>query len=171
VISLCMTVDVVFTGGCQTCHHHVSQLCTQFLAQHGNSPKSRLNTPNVVFPPISPCHLLLPHRHPLPHYPHHSDLIPLILIKPNLQSRIMAFDPLRQSPLLHNQRRFFQLNELATDVAAKDLEFTADMRAFKELRRCTCKGSETFGGGESGVKFRGRGAEFFGVVNRGGVNG
>lgn len=83
----------------------------------------------------------------------------------------MAFNPLRQSPLLHNQSRFFQLDKLAADVAAKDLEFTADVGAFKELGGRTCKRSQALGGGEGGVEFCGRGAEFFSVVNRGGVDG
>ena len=82
----------------------------------------------------------------------------------------MPLDPLRQPPLLHNQRRFFQLDKFAADVAAKELEFAANVGAFEEFGRGTGEGGEAVRGGEGGVEFRGCGAEFFGIVDGGGVD-
>ncbi len=137
----------------------------------GNSPKRRLDTPDIILPPVPPRHLLLAYRHPGPHHPHQSDLIPLILVKLNLQPRIMPFNPLRQPPLLHYQSWFFQLNKLAADIAAKELEFTADVGAFEEFGGCACKGGKALGGGEGGVELGGCGAELFSVIHGCGIDG
>ena len=124
-------------------------------------PKSSLNTPNIILPPIPPRHLLLSHRHSIPHHPHQRNSIPIVLIEFNLKSTEMTFRPLRQSPLLDNLCRFLELAKLATDVAAEKLEFAAYMCAFEDFGRCTGEGCKAVGRGEGSVEFGGCSAELF----------
>lgn len=148
---------------------HQLQASTHEKKTH--SPKSRLNTSNIILPPISPSHLLLPNRNAVPIHAHHRHSIALVLIESNIQSAVMPLHPLPQSPLLHDFRRLLQFDKLPADITAKELEFTADMGTFKHLRRGACEGGEPVGGGKGGVEFGCGRAKLLRGIDARGVDG
>lgn len=137
-----------------------------FYRKLGHLPKSGLNTPDIILPPIPSRHLLLSHRNSIPIHAHRCNGIPLILIKPYLQPAVMPLNPLRQTPFLHNFGRLLKFDELAADVATKKLEFPSNMGALEYFGWGACEGRQAIGRGESLVQFYGCGAKFFGGVDR-----
>ena len=138
---------------------------SQYLAiiqKYPHSPKSSLDTPDVVFPPISPRHLLLPHWHSIPLDFHNRHPIHRVLLEVDLQNTVMSLWPLLQPPILHNLLGFLQLQEFARNIAAKELELTPHLGAGKALGRRAGECCKAVGGREGLVELAGRGTELFG---------
>lgn len=56
-------------------------------------PERGLDASDVELPPIPPHHFFFSHWHSSPFHTHHGDSISVVLIKQNLQIRVMSLDP------------------------------------------------------------------------------
>lgn len=103
--------------------------------------------------------LLLTDGYTGPRDPHVGDPVNIVLVELDLQSAVVTFRPLSQTPLLHDQRRLLQLHVLAADVAVEDRELASNMRALKLTGRATGERSNTLRVCERGVQLLRSGAE------------
>lgn len=132
-------------------------------------PKGRLDTPNVVFRPVSLRNFLLTNRNTTPVRPHHSDIVDIVLIKVDLESREMSLWPLIQSPALNNLCRLLEFEILASDITTEELELSSLLGTFEELWSCSSECCDSLGVGEGLIELRGWGTEFLAVGDGGSV--
>lgn len=133
-------------------------------------PKCLFNAPNIVFPPIPLRNLFLTDRDSAPADPHDSNVIYIVLIKRDLETREMSFGPLIQSPALNDLCWLSELEIFAGDVAAKELKLTAFLGALEKLGCGARESGNALRVSEGLVELAGWRAELFGVGDGCGVD-
>ena len=135
-----------------------------------HSPKSPLDAADVVLKPVALGHLFLTNRHAGPLDAHNRDAVGIVLVKLDLQRRVVAGGPLVQTPALNNLGGLLQLQVLARDVAVEDLKLAALLGPLKDLGRGAGEGGDPLGVCEGLVELLGSGAELLVVAHRGRVD-
>ena len=141
------------------------------INQARHSPECLLDTPHVVFSPVPLRDLLLAHGHAAPSHTHDGDVLDIVLVEVDLQLGEVTLGPLVQPPGLDKPGGLLQFDELARDVAAKELKLAAYLGTLEHLGRGPCEGGQALGVGEGLVQLGGGGAEFLVVGDSGGVHG
>lgn len=97
-------------------------------------------------------------------------MVDVVLVKLDLQLGVVVLGPLVQPPALHDLGRLLQLEVLARDVAAEELELAAGLGALEDPGQGPREGRDALRVGEGLVELLGRGAELLVVGHRGGVD-
>ena len=143
------------------------QLILLFLipgaSQNSAEAERLLDAPDVVLSPISLSDLFLANGDSAPANSHHRDIVNIILIEIDLQTRIMSFWPLIQSPALNDLCGLNKLEIFASDVASEQLKFAPLFGAFEDLGRSSGESSNTLWIGEGLVKLGSWGSELFSI--------
>lgn len=82
---------------------------TQAALQNCAKSECRLDALDVVLSPVPLRNLLLTDWHTIPLHTHHSDVVDIVLIKLNVEGRIVTLGPLAQSPALYKLLGCIQL--------------------------------------------------------------
>lgn len=135
-----------------------------------DSPKSLLDASDIILAPVPLRNILLANRNTTPTNPHDRNVIDIILIEIDLETREVSRGPLVESPALHDLRGFHELEVLARDVPAEELELATLLGALEDLGCGAREGRDALRVREGLVELRGGRPELFRVRHRRGVD-
>lgn len=143
---------------------------TIIVAHRSCLPKGCLNATNVVFWPIPLGNFFLSNWNPTPICSHNCDIIDIVLVKVDLQSRVMSLRPLIQSPALNDLCGFYELEILACNITTEQLELTTFLGTLEKLRCCTGEGCDALRVCESDIKLGGGSTKLLTISDSGSVD-
>lgn len=129
-------------------------------------PKSLLNALDIVLEPVALGHVLLADGHSLPGNTHDGNVVDVILVKLDVQLRVVTGGPLVETPALCDLLGGLEFEIFARHVAVKQLKLSAELGTLEDLGRRSGKGSNSLRVDKGLVQLLSRGAELF-VIGHG----
>lgn len=130
-----------------------------------NLPKSLLDASHVILAPVTPGHVFLADRNALPGDAHDGNVVDIVLVKLNVELRVVTGRPLVQSPGLNNLLGLFQLKIFSRDVAVKELKLASCLCSLKHLWRRPSEGGQSLRVDKGLIQLLSSGAELLVVTH------